>query len=83
MNGVWTWFWPENNYLLLLISEKLLHPGQERAMNPWQATLFGLTQIQWDLTDFEIGAFFTFTAAERQVIEQRRRLALRLGLALQ
>lgn len=52
-------------------------------MNPWQATFFGLKQIPRELTAFEIEAFFTFTAAERQVIEQRRRPALKLGLALQ
>jgi hypothetical protein len=52
-------------------------------MNPWQAMFFGLKQIPRELTAFEIEAFFTFTAAERQVIEQRRRPALKLGLALQ
>jgi TnpA family transposase len=52
-------------------------------MNPWQATFFGLKQIPRELTAFEIEAFFTFTSTERQVIEQRRRPALKLGLALQ
>jgi len=52
-------------------------------MNPWQATFFGLKQVPGELTAFEIEAFFTFTATERQVIEQRRRAALKLGLALQ
>ena len=52
-------------------------------MNPWRATFFGLKQIPRELTAFEIEAFFTFTAAERQAIEQRRRPALKLGLALQ
>jgi len=52
-------------------------------MNPWQAIFFGLKQIPRELTAFEIEAFFTFTATERQVIEQRRQPALRLGLALQ
>ena len=52
-------------------------------MNPWQATFFGLKQIPRELTAFEIEAFFTFTATETQVIEQRRRPALKLGLALQ
>ena len=37
-------------------------------MNPWQATFFGLKQIPRELTAFEIEAFFTFTATERQVI---------------
>jgi len=35
-------------------------------MNPWQATFFGLKQIPRELTAFEIEAFFTFTATERQ-----------------
>jgi hypothetical protein len=52
-------------------------------MNPWQATFFGLKQVPGELTAFEIEAFFTFTATERQVVEQRRRAALKLGLALQ
>ena len=52
-------------------------------MNAWQATFFGLKQIPRELTAFEIEAFFTFTATERQGIEQRRRPALKLGLALQ
>src|SRR6266403_3528826 len=52
-------------------------------MNPWQSTFFGLKQIPRELTAFEIEVFFTFTASERQVIEQRRRAALKLGLALQ
>jgi hypothetical protein len=42
-----------------------------------------LKQIPRELTAFEIEAFFMFTAAERRVIEQRRRPALKLGLALQ
>jgi TnpA family transposase len=60
----------------------LFHP-QERAMNPWQSAFLGLKQIPRELTAFEIEAFFTFTGAERQAIEQRRRPALKLGLALQ
>jgi hypothetical protein len=52
-------------------------------MNSWQAIFFGLKQIPRELTAFEIEAFFTFTATERQVIEQRRQAALKLGLALQ
>ena len=42
-----------------------------------------MRQIPRELTAFEIEAFFTFTATERQVIEQRRRPTLKLGLALQ
>src|SRR5450432_4261987 len=52
-------------------------------MTPWQAVFFGLKQIPRELTAFEIEAFFTFTATERHVIEQRRQPALKLGLALQ
>ena len=52
-------------------------------MNPWQVTFFGLKQIPRELTACEIEAFFTFTATKREVIEQRRRAALKLGLALQ
>ncbi len=52
-------------------------------MTPWQAVFFGLKQIPRELTAFEIEAFFTFTATERRVIEQRRQPALKLGLALQ
>jgi hypothetical protein len=36
-----------------------------------------------NLTAFEIEAFFTFTLAERQLIEDRRRPTLKLGLSLQ
>ena len=50
-------------------------------MNPWQATFFGLKQIPRELTAFEKEAFFTITATEPQVIEQRRRPALKLGRA--
>jgi len=43
-------------------------------MDNWQATFLGLKQLPRELTAFEIEAFFTFTLAERQVIEDRRRL---------
>jgi hypothetical protein len=52
-------------------------------MDNWQATFLGLKQLPRELTAFEIEAFFTFTLAERQLIEDRRRPALKLGLALQ
>jgi hypothetical protein len=52
-------------------------------MDNWQATFLGLKQIWRELTAFEIEAFFRFTLAERQVIEERRRPELKLGLALQ
>jgi hypothetical protein len=52
-------------------------------MTKWQATFPGLKHLPRDLSGFEIEAFFTFTLAERQMIEERRRPALKLGLALQ
>jgi hypothetical protein len=55
----------------------------EGAMDNWQSTFFGLKRLPRELTAFEIEAFFTFTRAERQLIEDRRRAELMLGLALQ
>jgi hypothetical protein len=52
-------------------------------MGNWQATFLSLKQLPRELTALEIEAFFTFTLAERQLIEDRRRPALKLGLALQ
>ena len=52
-------------------------------MDNWQATFLGLKHLPRELTAFEIEAFFRFTPAERQVIEERRRPELKLGLALQ
>ena len=52
-------------------------------MDNWQRTFLGLKQLPRELTGFEIEAFFRFTPAERQVIEERRRPELKLGLALQ
>ena len=43
----------------------------------------GLKQLPRELTAFELEAFFSFTVAERQVIEDRRGPELQLGLALQ
>jgi hypothetical protein len=51
-------------------------------MDNWQTTFLGLKQLPRELTAFEIEAFFRFTPAERQVIEERRRPELKLGLAL-
>ncbi len=52
-------------------------------MDNWQSTFLGLKQLPRELTAFEIEAFFTFTLAERRIIEDRRRPTLKLGLALQ
>ena len=52
-------------------------------MNSWHVTYLGLKRLPRDLTAFEVEAFFTFSVAERRVIEARRGPELRLGLALQ
>jgi len=52
-------------------------------MEHWQASFLGLKRLPRELTGFEIEAFFTFTLAERVLIEERRRPELKLGLALQ
>jgi hypothetical protein len=48
-------------------------------MDNWQSTFLGLKQLPRELTAFEIEAFFTFTLAERQMIEDRRRPTLKFG----
>jgi hypothetical protein len=52
-------------------------------MDNWQSTFLGLKRLPRELTAFEIEALFTFTRAERELIEDRRRAELKLGLALQ
>jgi hypothetical protein len=52
-------------------------------MDKWQSQFLGLKRFPRELSDFEILAFFTFTAEERLVIDGRRQNALKLGLALQ
>ena len=52
-------------------------------MNSWHVTYLGLKRLPRDLTAFEVEAFFTFSVAERRVIEARRGPELKLGLALQ
>jgi hypothetical protein len=52
-------------------------------LNDWHATYLGLRRLPRDLSGFELEAFFSFTAAERTAITERRGPALRLGLALQ
>jgi hypothetical protein len=65
------------------LSDAIASRVEEGAMHNWQATFLGLKQLPRELTAFEIEAFFTFTLAERQLIEDRRRPGLMLGLALQ
>jgi hypothetical protein len=52
-------------------------------MDNWQSTFLGLKRLPRELTAFEIEAFFSFARAERELIEDRRRAELKLGLALQ
>jgi len=54
-------------------------------MDNWRATFLGLKQLPLprELTAFEIEAFFAFALAERQLIEDRCRPTLKLGLSLQ
>ena len=51
-------------------------------MQSWQSTFLGIRAIPRDLSDFELQAFFTFSADERRLIETRRTDAHKLGLAL-
>ena len=51
-------------------------------MNDWHTTCLGLKRLLRELTAFEIEAFFNCSAAERRVIEERRKPGLMLGLAL-
>jgi hypothetical protein len=52
-------------------------------MTERQTIFLGLQYLPRKLSGFEIEAFFTFTLAERQMIEERRRLALKRGWPLQ
>jgi hypothetical protein len=52
-------------------------------MNNWHTTCLGPKRLPRGLSAFEIEAFFNFSAAERRVIEERRKPGLMLGLALQ
>ena len=52
-------------------------------MQGWHGAFLGRRRLPRALSGFELEAFFTFTGAQRRVIEQRRTSALPLGLALQ
>jgi hypothetical protein len=62
--------------LLLLISEKLLHPTPGSCNEPVASHIFGLKQILRELAAFEIEVFLMFSATERQVIEQLKKTYL-------
>jgi Domain of unknown function (DUF4158) len=51
-------------------------------MQGWQTTYLGMRELPRDISGFELQAFFTFSPAERALIEARRGDAHKLGLAL-
>ena len=51
-------------------------------MQGWQTTDLGMRELPRDITGFELRAFFTFSPAERALIDARRGDAHRLGLGL-
>lgn len=48
----------------------------------WRATYLGLKDLPPELSDFELQAFFTYSRAERAVIDARRSASHKFGLAL-
>jgi hypothetical protein len=52
------------------------------AMQGWQTPYLGLRELPREITEFELQAFFTFSRAERELIEARRGDNHKLGLAL-
>ena len=51
-------------------------------MQSWHTPYLGLHELLRDISSFELQTFFTYRGAERDLIEARRRNALKLGLAL-
>ena len=51
-------------------------------MQNWQTTYLGLKELPRDLSTFELQTFFTFSRAERTVIDGRHGATHKLGLAL-
>jgi len=51
-------------------------------MQGWQPTYLGMRELPREISTFELQAFFTFSPAERELIEARRGNRLKLGLAL-
>ncbi|HEY0847457.1 MAG TPA: Tn3 family transposase [Noviherbaspirillum sp.] len=51
-------------------------------MDHWHAPYLGLRHIPPELNEFELNTFFTFSAKERALIDERRRDLYRLALAL-
>jgi len=52
-------------------------------MQSWQTTYLGLKDLPRELSAFELKTFFTFSRAEREVIDARYGAVHKLGLALQ
>ena len=51
-------------------------------MQTWHTTFLGLKDLPRELSGFELQAFFTYSRAERAVIDERHGAAHKLGLAL-
>ena len=51
-------------------------------MQDWQSTYLGMRELPLDISDFERQAFFTFSPAERALIDARRGDAHKLSPAL-
>jgi len=51
-------------------------------MQSWHTTYFGLRELPREISAFELQAFFTFSRAERELINSRRGDTHKLGLAL-
>jgi hypothetical protein len=52
-------------------------------MDSWHATFLGRRHLPREVTAFEIGVFFQFSAEEARIIEEGRRPELKWGFALQ
>jgi len=51
-------------------------------MQSWQGTYIGVREVPREVGELELQAFFTFSRTEHAIIQRRRALALKLGLAL-
>lgn len=51
-------------------------------MQNWHTTYLGLKDLPRELSTFELQAFFTYSKAEREVIDARYGAPHKLGLAL-
>lgn len=51
-------------------------------MQSWQTTYLGLRELPREISTFELQSFFTYSRTERELINDRRGNAHKLGLAL-